>query len=200
MTRVAARIVPLALLAGVPGAAHAHLVNSGLGPFYNGTLHLLLSPGDLLVVLAVGLLAGQSGKPSARWAAIVLPLAWGGAALAGLLLGTATASGWIGVALLILLGALVAAGVRLPPSLMASLAALTGLVHGLDNAGAFVASDSAPVAIAGIASGVLILTLLTAALAVSPRADWTRIALRVGGSWIAAIGLLMLGWLLQGAS
>jgi len=200
VTRVAARIVPLALLAGVPGAAHAHLVNSGLGPFYNGTLHLLLSPGDLLVVLAVGLLAGQSGKPSARWAAIVLPLAWGGAALAGLLLGTATASGWIGVALLILLGALVAAGVRLPPSLMASLAALTGLVHGLDNAGAFVASDSAPVAIAGIASGVLILTLLTAALAVSPRADWTRIALRVGGSWIAAIGLLMLGWLLQGAS
>jgi hypothetical protein len=26
------------------------------------------------------------------------------------------------------------------------------------------------------------------------------IALRVGGSWIAAVGMLMLGWLLHGAS
>jgi hydrogenase/urease accessory protein HupE len=83
---------------------------------------------------------------------------------------------------------------------MASLAALTGLVHGLDNAGAFVASDRAYVSVVGIATGVLILTLLTAALTVSLRADWTRIALRMGGSWIAAIGMLMLGWLLQGAS
>ena len=35
------------LLAG-PGAAQAHLVNSGLGPFYDGALHLLLSPADML--------------------------------------------------------------------------------------------------------------------------------------------------------
>lgn len=47
---------------------------------------------------------------------------------------------------------------------------------------------------------MLTLTLFTAALAVSPRADWARIALRVGGNWIAAVGMLMLGWLLQGAS
>jgi hypothetical protein len=45
---------------------------------------------------------------------------------------------------------------------------------------------------------VLVLTVLAAALAVSLQAAWTRIALRVGGSWIAAIGMLMLGWLLQG--
>jgi urease accessory protein len=56
------------------------------------------------------------------------------------------------------------------------------------------------VAVAGTAATVLTLTLLIAALAVSPRADWARIALRVGGSWIAAVGTLMLGRLLQGAS
>jgi hydrogenase/urease accessory protein HupE len=151
-------------------------------------------------VLAVGLLAGQSGKASARWAAIVLPLVWSGAALSGLALGAAVALGWLDVALLILLGILVAAGIQLSPSVMASLSALTGLVHGLENAGAFRDSGSGIVAVAGAAAAVLVLTLLTAALAVSLRAAWTRIALRVGGSWIAAVGMLMLGWLLQGTS
>ena len=198
--RAAARVLPLALLAGAPMPAHAHLVNSGLGPFYNGALHLLLSPGDLLAVLAVGLLAGQNGKASARWAAIALPLAWGAAALAGLALGTSAGLGWMEVALLIMLGILVAVGVELHASVLTPLAALTGLVHGLDNAGAFAASDSALVAVAGIAAAVLILTLFTAALAVSLQAAWTRIALRVGGSWIAAVGMLMLGWLLHGTS
>ena len=193
-------LLPLVLLTALPVPAYAHLVNSGLGPFYNGMLHLLLSPGDLLAVLAVSLLAGQSGKASARWAAIALPLAWGGAALAGLALGTSAGLGWVEVALLIGLGVLVAAGVRLHASVMAPLAALTGLVHGLENAGALVASYSGLVAVAGIVAAVLVLTLLIAALAVSLRAAWTRIALRVGGSWIAAIGMLMLGWLLQGTS
>jgi hydrogenase/urease accessory protein HupE len=198
--RAAARVLPLALLAGAPIPAHAHLVNSGLGPFYNGALHLLLSPGDLLAVLAVGLLAGQSGKASARWAAITLPLAWGAAALAGLALGTSAGLGWMEVALLIVLGILVAVGVELHASVLTPLAALTGLVHGLDNAGAFAASDSALIVVAGIVAAVLILTLFTAALAVSLQAAWTRIAMRVGGSWIAAVGMLMLGWLLHGTS
>ncbi len=196
--RAAAWLLPLALLATLPVPAHAHLVNSGLGPFYNGTLHLLLSPGDLLAVLAVGLLAGQSGKASARGAAIVLPLVWGATALAGLALGTVADLGWPQVALLILLGVLVAAGIRLSAAVMVSLAALTGLIHGLENAGALAASGS--LAVVGTAAAVLILTLLTAALAVSLRAAWTRIALRVGGSWIAAVGMLMLGWLLKGTS
>jgi len=31
-------------------------------------------------------------------------------------------------------------------------------------------------------------------LVVSLRRPWTRIAVRVTGSWLAAVGLLMLGW------
>jgi hypothetical protein len=34
---------------------------------------------------------------------------------------------------------------------------------------------------------------------VSLVAAWARIAVRVAGSWIAAIGLLMLGWNLRGS-
>ena len=36
-----------------------------------------------------------------------------------------------------------------------------------------------------------------AAVVVALRAPWTRVAARVTGSWIAALGLLSLGWLLR---
>ncbi len=39
---------------------------------------------------------------------------------------------------------------------------------------------------------------LVMAFVVCLREPWTRIAVRVAGSWIAATGLLMLGWRLSG--
>jgi len=40
---------------------------------------------------------------------------------------------------------------------------------------------------------------LAAALAVAQRAPWARIAVRVAGSWVAAAGVLLLGWSLRAA-
>jgi hypothetical protein len=59
---------------------------------------------------------------------------------------------------------------------------------------------SAPsiVAALGLAAAVFVLVILVAALVVQLRAHWARIAVRVGGSWIAASGLLMLGWSIRG--
>jgi len=54
------------------------------------------------------------------------------------------------------------------------------------------------VAFAGLWTAVLILGLLVAALTVSLERPWMRIALRVAGSWMAAIGVLAAGWVLQG--
>jgi len=45
---------------------------------------------------------------------------------------------------------------------------------------------------------VFVLIVLAAALVVQLRAHWARIAVRVAGSWIAASGLLMLGWSFHG--
>jgi hypothetical protein len=36
-------------------------------------------------------------------------------------------------------------------------------------------------------------------MVVAIRAPWGRIAVRVAGSWIVAIGLLLLGWTLRAA-
>lgn len=57
-----------------------------------------------------------------------------------------------------------------------------------------------PLALAGGAAAVAVLTtVLTLALR-PPHPGWMGVGLRVAGSWIAASGLLSLGWLLKGPS
>lgn len=55
------------------------------------------------------------------------------------------------------------------------------------------------VAAVGLAAAVIVVVVIVAALVVRLRAQWARVAVRVAGSWIAASGLLMLGWTLRGA-
>ena len=52
----------------------------------------------------------------------------------------------------------------------------------------------------GIAVAVFVVVALLASLAVSLRMHWMRLAARVAGSWIAAVGLLMVGWTLKSGS
>jgi urease accessory protein len=52
-------------------------------------------------------------------------------------------------------------------------------------------------ALCGIAAAVFVVVALVAAFVCRLRAPWTRIAVRVAGSWIAAIGLLLAGWALR---
>jgi hypothetical protein len=189
----------------LPGAAQAHLVNSGLGPFYDGALHLLLSPLDLLALLAVVLLAGQSGKAPARLTVVILPIAWGVAWLGATAVSDAApaavpALDWLRIGLLMLSGVAVAAGLRGPAPVLAAIAVAIGVVCGLAGGLAAANTGDAVVAFAGLWTAVLILGLLVAALAVSLRRPWMLIALRVAGSWLAAIGLLTAGWVLQGSA
>src|SRR5664279_2478816 len=46
--------------------AEAHLNSTGLGPFYDGLIHFLMSPEDLVPVLALALLAGLRGASYGR--------------------------------------------------------------------------------------------------------------------------------------
>ena len=50
----------------------------------------------------------------------------------------------------------------------------------------------------GVATTVFVLFSLISGLVVRLEAFWARTAVRVAGSWIAAIGLLMLGWAFGG--
>lgn len=185
----------VALLA--PAAAQAHLVNSGLGPFYDGVSHFALTPEDLLPALALALLAGQRGAAAGRAALFALPGAWLVGGLAGLAWPTAGSASWLGAVSLLLLGGLVAAEARLRPALVVGLAIGFGLLHGYLNGSVMAHARLGALGLAGIVATLAVLVTLGAALVVAIRAAWGRIAVRVAGSWIAAIGLLALGWSLR---
>jgi hydrogenase/urease accessory protein HupE len=180
--------------ASCPGRASAHLVNSGLGPFYDGIAHLFVTPEDVLMVLAVALLAGLGGKRYGRAVLFVLPAAWLAGAVAGRMTELSAGLPAVSAVLLVALGALVAADRRLPLAVVAGLAVLCGLVHGCFNGAALAAVNTGSLAVVGIACAVFVVVALVASQVVSLQVPWARVAFRVLGSWIGAIGLLLLGW------
>jgi hydrogenase/urease accessory protein HupE len=77
---------------------------------------------------------------------------------------------------------------------------VVGVLHGWLNGTSLAQVQREAVGLAGIASAAFVVVAIAAALVVSLRVPWTRIAVRVAGSWVAAIGLLLLGWTLRGSA
>jgi hydrogenase/urease accessory protein HupE len=174
--------------------AEAHLNSTGMGPFYDGLMHFLMSPEDIIPVLALALLAGLRGANYGRRTLFVLPTAWLIGALAGLTAAAANPHPFVASAWFLLVGALLAADAKLSLRVTTALAALLGLYHGYLNGTGMGLFETAAVAVIGLVFAVFVLIALAAALVVRLKAHWARIAVRVAGSWIAASGLLMLGW------
>ena len=179
-----------------PGAAHAHLMQTGLGGYYDGLTHLLITPSDLLLVVGLALLAGQSGSACARMLLVGLPLGWLLGGLIGQGLSGEPSLPVLTTVSFTVVGLLVALQVSFRPRVLAALALITGGLHGLVN-GATINQTGGQLTLLGIASGVFLISVLVSAQVSVLRAYWIRIALRVCGSWIAAAGLLTLGWLAQ---
>ena len=95
---------------------------------------------------------------------------------------------------------MVAFDLKLSALVIAALAGMYGALHGLLNGSALAAIGAGPSALFGIVLTVFIIALLTSAAIVPLRGIWSRIVVRVAGSWVAAVGMLMFGWLMQGAS
>jgi len=180
----------------MPGAALAHLVTTGMGPVYDGIGHLLLTPEDLIPVIAVALYAGLRGKTPGRRALFFFPLAWMIGGFAGLL-ASSTAIYPMPMLSFLLLGTLVAADLRLPDNIITALVIAVGIIHGFFNG---IAMEGGPgvSGLFGITTTLFVVVAIASASVLSIQAAWARVAVRVTGSWIAAIGLLMFGWLVRG--
>ena len=169
-------------------------MTTGFGPFYDGLTHLLVSPEYLLPMIALALLAGLHGPRFGRAVLFALPAAWLAGSVLGLLVAPrapmplATAIVTIGV------GAMVAAGRRLPLALVGGFAVAVGVLAGALNGIELATAHSSPLAAAGAAASLFVVVSLVTGQVASVRAAWARIAVQVAGSWIAAIGLFMLGW------
>ena len=191
-------IAAFVLITLYPSISWAHLVNTGLGPFYDGVSHLAMSPDDLLSALALALLAGFSGARAGRHVLFLLPLVWLVGGMFGLQFEQEVSLALFSILSFLVTGALVALGRKLPLLLISGLTFCFGLLHGFLNGTAIAQVGGGFLALFGIALAVFVLTALFSALVVSLRAQWARVTVRVAGSWIAAIGLLMLGWAYRG--
>jgi hydrogenase/urease accessory protein HupE len=176
-----------------PSISQAHLVNTGLGPFYDGISHLAMSPDDLLTALTLALLAGLSGARAGRNILFLLPPAWLLGGLFGLRMAQEVSLPLFSVLSFLITGALVALDRKLPLLLISILTCGFGFLHGFLN-GTAMAAGGGSLALFGISLAVFVLISLVSALVVSLKKYWARITVRVAGSWIMAIGLLMLGW------
>jgi urease accessory protein len=78
---------------------------------------------------------------------------------------------------------------------VALLALAAGLVHGFANGATMVPGGTDTLALAGVVVAVFCVLAIVSGEVTTLRTGWTRIAVRVAGSWIAAAGVLMLGWL-----
>jgi urease accessory protein len=182
----------------LPTPAQAHLNSTGMGPVYDGLAHFLLSPEDLLAVSALALLAGLRGTLHGRRALFVLPAAWLLGGLVGLA-ATKSITPILTTFSFLLLGGLVAADAKLSLRAITSLAAVLGLINGHLNGAGMGQPGVGAVALLGLVFAVFVLVALMASFVVSLRWPWTRIAVRVVGSWIVACGFLMLGWTVRRA-
>ena len=184
---------------GSPGASQAHLVSTELGPFYDGAAHSLVSPLDLMTILGMAILGSFAGVGAARRLVVGLTAAWGTGTVVGFAI---FAEPWdlpvvVAVATL-LLGIAAAVKLKVPPGGLLPLAIAAGLTRGLMNGSAARAADGSWLSVTGIVVGVLALVLLLSGLGawlVRRRYD---VALRIAGSWVAAISLLTIGWRLRG--
>jgi hypothetical protein len=74
-------------------------------------------------------------------------------------------------------------------------AALTcGLLNGCFNGAALAGAWSSGRVAAGIGCAVFVIVALVAGQVAALEKEWARIMVRVAGSWVGAIGLLMFGW------
>jgi hydrogenase/urease accessory protein HupE len=168
-----------------------------MGPVYDGIGHLLLTPEDLVPVLAMALYAGLRGSLPGRRTLFLLPLAWLVGGIAGILTGAVLLLPWPALSFLVV-GVLVAADLRLPAAGVSLLATAVGLAHGVGN-GAALKDGPGVLGLLGITAMLFVLVALVSAFVVSLDKAWPRMAVRVAGSWVFASGLLMVGWFFRGA-
>jgi len=177
----------------MPTPLFAHLVTTGLGPLFDGIGHVLVTPEDFLPVVALALLAGLGGKRYARSVLFTVTGAWLAGGLIGLMTGGSAPLAVTALSFL-LLGGLVAADRPVNVQVGVALAVLLGLVHGQMNGAEMKTVGIGVVGLLGTVGCLFVLVSLVTGLVVSLARPWTRIAVRVAGSWIVAIGLLYVGW------
>lgn len=182
--------VGLATLTPIPAFAHPM---KGVGDFYAGMLHPLITIESVLPLVAFSLLAGKQRREAAIPLLTVFPTS--------LIVGAVLAKAVIARSYLLLmqliltaiLGILVATEQHVAVWILVAISAVLGILVGCTNAVEVLGRVSALRFVAGLAVSGLLLLVYGNGLVRNLKAEWSRVAIRVVGSWIAAVSILVLG-------
>jgi len=97
----------------------------------------------------------------------------------------------------LILGVLVAADLNLSQRCFTAIVVGVDLVRGVLN-GVALKEGAGVLGLIGIMATLFVIVAIASAFIVSLKKPWTRIVVRVAGSWVAAMGMLMFGWLMRG--
>ena len=178
-------------LAGAALPAWAHSPIPGIGNFYNGALHPVVSPAHLMVLLALGLAVGQRGLGAARTPLLAMLVALVAGLAAHRLAGDPDTDALL-LTLAALLGLAAAAAWRAPAFVLAAVAALVGLAVGVSSGPTGLEGSARWTTLAGTLAAALLLPTYAAAMVTLIKVAWLHIAVRVVGSWLAAAAMLVL--------
>ena len=200
----AAMAAAVATMASI-APAHAHLIGTRFGDFYAGAFHPITDLNDVLMWLALGLLAGSLPSERSRWLVVLFPLGLACGFVLSTSAGIAFGGDATNAVLIGMLGLALAAGTRIPAPLLGLIGFSLGVTRGIANAAAVEATTNlilfgAGLACAGYATITLLMALVTAFRRAEggPATAWRGIALRALGGWIAAVGLMMIGFTYAG--
>ncbi len=185
-----------ACIATFPALASAHPIK-GVGDFYAGVLHPLTSLDFILPLIALALFAGQQRREAAIAALAAFPIALMVSAATIALLYVSSnwlprAAEWLGPAVMSITGICVALSWRAPTMAAAALFTVYGFILGSTQGLEISSTMSAPKFILGVGCAGLIVTTYGIGLVRRLQRPWTRIAVRVVGSWVAATGLMVM--------
>ena len=183
----------------LPQTAFAHLVSTRFGEFYSGVLHPLTTLIHLVPWMAIALLVGlQKHTDYSKWALLIFP---GTTFLGAAIGGEFTQPDWLYWLNLasFFVGILVALALNLKPAVFIAVLAIFGFSHGFANAETELRGSDFLLYVIGVAAAAyLLIALLSAASKLAAQhAQWSSVAVRAGGSWILAVGIIYSGYTLM---
>ncbi len=190
MTRLfCAALVACLFASTVPALAHAPLM--GIGGVFGGVIHAVLVPEHGLTLLALGLALGRQNQDARRLGMLIFVAILTCGLVAAALISEETLAADLLLLATCMLGLLIAA-TWMPPRLVWCLAALAGLMFALDSKPDGTSATESTRMLIGSGLGAALALTLAAEGAVYLRGHAMLIAARVVGSWIAAIGIMVL--------
>jgi urease accessory protein len=182
-------LVTCLFASATPALAHAPIM--GIGGVFGGVIHALLVPEHGLTLLALGLVLGRQKHDARRSGMLIFAALLISGLVAAVLIGEETFAADLLLVATGTLGLLIAAAWT-PPRLVLCLAALAGLMFALDSKPDGTSAVESTRMLIGSGLGAAIALTVVAEGSVYLRGHALLIAARVAGSWIAAIGIMVL--------